>query len=98
MQDNKKLLLDKLNGKDRKAYFITCLVMVGEKNLVAYGKTEGEILFEEQGTNGFGYDSLFYSYDLKKSFGIALDEEKNSVYHCGICLGFLTDHVHRLHD
>ncbi len=81
MQDNKKLLLKKLDGKDRKAYFTTCLVMVGEKNLVAYGKTEGEILFDEQGTNGFGYDSLFYSYDLNKSFGVATEKEKNLVSH-----------------
>ena len=33
------------------------------------------------GDNGFGYDSLFYSSDLKKSFGLASDEEKNSVSH-----------------
>ncbi len=81
MEDNKKLLLNNLQGKDRKAYFTTCLVMLGDKKIVAYGKTEGEILFKEEGTNGFGYDGLFYSYDLKKSFGIATEQEKNLVSH-----------------
>ena len=45
------------------------------------GQTEGEILFERQGNNGFGYDPIFYSYDLKKSLGVASDEEKNSISH-----------------
>lgn len=81
MVENKKLLLNNLQGKDRKAYFVSCLVMKGEKNIVVYGKTEGEILFKEEGENGFGYDSLFYSYDLGKSFGVATDQEKNAVSH-----------------
>ena len=34
-----------------------------------------------RGTAGFGYDPLFYSYDLKKSFGEATEEEKNAVSH-----------------
>jgi XTP/dITP diphosphohydrolase len=38
-------------------------------------------LFEEIGSNGFGYDPLFYSIDLEKSFGKASEKEKNSVSH-----------------
>ena len=34
-----------------------------------------------QGDGGFGYDSVFYSDDLKKSFGLAMAQEKNSVSH-----------------
>ena len=30
---------------------------------------------------GFGYDCIFYSDDLKKSFGLATAEEKNAVSH-----------------
>lgn len=82
MQANKKKLLEKLNGKDRKAYFVCCITMLTkDKNICVFGKTEGEILFEERGTSGFGYDPLFYSYDLKKCFGECSDEEKNSVSH-----------------
>ena len=51
------------------------------ETITGEGDTRGRILFEETGENGFGYDSLFYSYDLGKSFGIATAEEKNSVSH-----------------
>jgi len=95
MEDNKKLLLQNLHGKDRKAYFTTCLVMLGKDKIVAYGKTEGEILFEEKGTNGFGYDSLFYSYDLNKSFGEATEEEKNKVSHRARAIKNLIDIINK---
>ena len=51
------------------------------KTYFGTGITFGKILTAEIGTNGFGYDSLFYSNDLKKSFGLATEEEKNSVSH-----------------
>lgn len=51
------------------------------KTYFGEGRTHGRILQEEIGENGFGYDCLFYSDDLKKSFGLATDEEKNSVSH-----------------
>ena len=81
MAENKKLLLDNLNGKDRYAYFTCCLVLYNGEKSVFEGITEGEILTEEKGTNGFGYDSLFYSYDLGKSFAECTDQEKNLVSH-----------------
>ena len=81
MEQNKKLLLDNLRGKDRYAYFICCLVLYDGKTHAFEGKCEGEILFEEKGLGGFGYDGLFYSLDLKKSFGESSRQEKNSVSH-----------------
>ena len=36
---------------------------------------------KEMGYDGFGYDCLFYSLDLNKSFGEATAEEKNGVSH-----------------
>lgn len=81
---NRKLLLKRLeNNTDRVAHFesAVCLCMPDGKTYFGEGKTHGSILQEEIGTNGFGYDCLFYSADLKKSFGVASDEEKNSVSH-----------------
>ncbi len=86
MEENKKLLLNNLNGKDRYAYFICCLVLYDKSVKVFEGKTEGEILYEERGDKGFGYDSLFFSHDLKKSFGECEDAEKNLVSHRGRAL------------
>ena len=82
--ENRKLLLKRMEHiSDRKAHFesAVCLCLPNGKTYFGEGKTYGKILQEEIGTNGFGYDCLFFSDDLKKSFGLAGDEEKNSVSH-----------------
>lgn len=81
---NRKLLLQNLAGEtDRRAYFncAVALVFPDGREIVAEGKTYGEILTEEVGSGGFGYDPLFLSDDLQKSFGVATAEEKNTVSH-----------------
>ena len=81
---NNKLLLKNLDGiSDRTARFACAVALVKADGEVieAEGYTEGEILYAEKGEGGFGYDPLFYSYDLEKSFGLASSEEKNSVSH-----------------
>lgn len=81
---NRDLLLKRLDGiKHRRAHFesAVCLCLPNGKTYFGVGRTYGKILQEEIGANGFGYDCIFYSNDLKKSFGLATDEEKNSVSH-----------------
>lgn len=81
---NRDLLLKNLEGvEDRNAYFscAVALVFPDGKILTAEGRTHGKILFEEVGEGGFGYDCIFESDDLKKSFGVATAEEKNTVSH-----------------
>ena len=81
---NRKLLLENMQGvANRKAKFVTVATFIDEIGVVtqAVGETHGTILFEETGTNGFGYDSLFLSDDLGKSFGMATAEEKDAVSH-----------------
>lgn len=82
---NRRKLLDRLEGvESRNARFTSALVLiVGEGEYVAEGHTEGYILHEERGSNGFGYDCIFESAVLNKSFGEASDEEKDSVSHRG---------------
>lgn len=83
-EENRATLLKNMAGmKNRKAYFTSAIAIVtpsGEE-LVAEGRTYGNILLEEQGDGGFGYDCLFFSDDLQKSFGEATAEEKNGVSH-----------------
>jgi len=86
---NRKKLLDNLNNKsDRKAHFCTVITLYYPDGhyIQALGRVDGEITFEEKGTNGFGYDPIFYSYDLKKVFAEGTAEEKNSVSHRGRAL------------
>lgn len=87
--ENRKKLLKSLHGvENRRAHFACalCLAFPDGRELTAEGKTYGQILTEERGTGGFGYDSLFLSDDLKKSFAEAGEEEKNAVSHRGRAL------------
>ena len=67
----------------RTARFVSAVALArpGRETLIARGSCEGEVLLEERGEGGFGYDPLFYSYDLEKTFGEANAEEKNAVSH-----------------
>lgn len=47
------------------------------------GSCAGTILEEPRGAEGFGYDPLFYSPELDKTFGEASPEEKDQVSHRG---------------
>ncbi len=80
---NNSLLLKNLeNVENRTARFISAVALVsGKGEYVATGSVEGTILREACGKGGFGYDPLFYSVELSKSFGVATPEEKNSVSH-----------------
>ena len=83
-KENRDLLLKNLDGvENRRAYFACALALVFPNGdvLTAEGRTYGNILLAEQGEGGFGYDCIFESEDLKKSFGIATAEEKNTVSH-----------------
>ena len=82
--ENRALLLKRLDGvSHRSAHFACSVCYIGEdgKAVFGEGETKGRILFEETGEKGFGYDSLFFSDDLQKSFGEASENEKNSVSH-----------------
>ena len=47
------------------------------------GTVEGEILGEARGTEGFGYDPIFFSPQLGKGLGEATLAEKRTVSHRG---------------
>lgn len=90
--EKNKAILRMMEGKeDRRASFLTVLTYIDEKRekeIHFLGEDKGEIiaLFPEGNQNGFGYDPIFYSYALKKTYGEASPEEKNSVSHRGRAL------------
>jgi len=53
------------------------------------GQCTGLILEAPRGTGGFGYDPLFYSDDLGRTFGEATGEEKDRISHRGRALAAL---------
>ena len=83
-QKNRDVLLKNMQGiENRAAHFTSAIALVNPngEEIVVEGHTYGKILLEETGNGGFGYDCLFESDDLKKSFGLATAEEKNAVSH-----------------
>lgn len=83
---NNAELLRRLAGVDapaRGARYRDVLLLCrpGVPELVVEGVTEGSIAFEPRGSGGFGYDPLFISTELGKTFGEASAAEKERVSH-----------------
>lgn len=77
-----KLLSNMENVLDREAQFNCTMVYYDNGKIITEsGIVKGKILSKREGDGGFGYDPIFYSLELKKSFGLASSEEKNSVSH-----------------
>ena len=94
--NNAELLRRLLGAPERKrsARYRCVLVFLRSPTavpIVVSGETAGRILEVGEGSNGFGYDPLFWSVDLGKSFGVASAEEKDGVSHRGRALTQLAD-------
>ncbi|MBD3232351.1 MAG: XTP/dITP diphosphatase [candidate division Zixibacteria bacterium] len=83
--NNKKLLklLEDVEFEKRKARFRTVIALVlGDgRNLTVEGSVEGYIIDEPRGSNGFGYDPVFYYPPLDKTLAELSSEEKNRISH-----------------
>lgn len=86
--NNEKLLKEMSGVTHRNAAFVCAMTLIlpSGKVLTAEGRTEGCVLDKTYGEHGFGYDPLFFSYEIDKCFGLASEEEKNSVSHRGKAL------------
>lgn len=88
-EENNAKLLKELEGvQNRKARFC-CVLSIAVPTgfaLTYEGVCEGEIVREPRGTNGFGYDPLFYYPPLGKTFAEMTMEEKSRVSHRGRAL------------
>lgn len=82
--DRRAYLLQCLQGRARpwRARF-RCLIAItsGEQVQFAEGICEGEIIPEERGSNGFGYDPIFLLPDLGKTMAELTMQEKNYLSH-----------------
>lgn len=65
---------------------VMCLVMPDGKTYSTRGETEGLILTEPRGDNGFGYDPVFYNEHYQKTFSELSSGEKNAISHRGRAL------------
>jgi XTP/dITP diphosphohydrolase len=88
-EDRSRKLLQEMEGiSNRKAAF-ECVISIAVPTgpaLTYEGRCEGIIAASPQGTNGFGYDPIFYYPPLKKTFAELTREEKSRVSHRGKAL------------
>ena len=99
---NNAELLRRLHGAPparRRARYRCVMVWIeqaGAPPRVFEGSSTGSILEAPLGSSGFGYDPLFFSDDLGKSFGEASPGEKHTVSHRGRAfqglVAWLADH------
>lgn len=94
---NNDELLRRLAGAPaarRRAQYRCAVVLVPGQARVPQtfeGSCPGRILTERQGTGGFGYDPLFFSEELQKTFAEAAPEEKHAVSHRGKAMRALAE-------
>jgi XTP/dITP diphosphohydrolase len=84
-------ILDRLKGvprEQRTARFVCAIAAVvpGHEPIVARGTIEGYIGDKPAGSNGFGYDPIFYVEDRRCSTAELSPEEKNARSHRGNAL------------
>ncbi len=84
--DGMNKLLENLKGysfEQKTARFISCvsLLMPNGETKSFIGECEGYITDEKRGTNGFGFDPLFWVSDYQKTFAEISDEVKNKISH-----------------
>lgn len=91
-QNCEKLLKHMEGVTNRKASFVCVLsIAVPSGPALTYEATcDGIILTEPRGSNGFGYDPLFYYEPLNRTFAELSVEEKNTVSHRGKVLAELS--------
>ena len=77
--------LAQVGADKRTARFVCVLAAARDGQVIGTfrGKAEGIILTAERGTNGFGYDPLFYFPQIGKTFAELTSEEKARYSHRG---------------
>ncbi len=96
-RNNEKLLAALTGVADRRAHFVSLLVLVRHGDdpqpLVAEGEWHGEIIDQYRGEGGFGYDPLFYVPAEKATAAELSAEVKNRLSHRGQAMARLLERL-----
>lgn len=98
---NNEKLLSMLRGKpfeERKAKFVSAIVLIVDKDTIikVQGEVEGYIEEKLHGEGGFGYDPLFFVPEYNMTFGEMSDEQKNSISHRARALFKLKEELRKI--
>ena len=81
---NNQLLFDNLRGIENRTARFVCVIALAEAGVLKghwRGEVEGRIIDDLRGSEGFGYDPLFYFEPFGKTFGQVPAEKKLLVSH-----------------
>jgi XTP/dITP diphosphohydrolase len=100
-QENMNKLIEMMKShpdSERSARFrcVLALAAPGKEIWTCEGACDGEIVPQPIGTNGFGYDPIFYLPSLGKTMAQLGPAEKNEISHRGQAVRQLKEHIHRL--
>lgn len=100
-RDHRRKLLERmisLADLQRSAYFECWLALVSPEGEVktVRGLCEGEILLEEVGGNGFGYDPIFRKNGYSKSMAQLAEDVKNRISHRAQAVDKIIPHLERI--
>ncbi len=89
--EKNRIILDRLKDavdEERSARFVCAIAacLPGGKILDTLGKMEGRIAHEIAGSNGFGYDPIFFLPEYGKTSAEISGDEKNAISHRGKAL------------
>ena len=84
-QDNIRKVMSELEGvSNRKACFKTVIALILDgKEYFFEGRVDGEIITEQRGTAGFGYDPIFRPVGSNLTFAEMDEAAKNAISHRG---------------
>ena len=83
------------NKENKNAQFHCAITFItpSKDKYIFEGIEKGYITEKIEGENGFGYDPIFFSNSLNKTFGNATEEEKNAVSHRGKAFSQLLEFI-----
>lgn len=79
-------LLSNLKNEDNRAAQFVCVISMsepGQETKLYKGTVQGEITKERRGSNGFGYDPIFYVPSKDKTMAELTADEKSLISHRG---------------
>ena len=98
-QENCTKLLKELDGKKNRNASFKCVISIAVPTgaaLTYEGSCDGVILESQRGSNGFGYDPVFFFPDFNQTFAQIPQEEKGRVSHRGKALKEFRDEFEKV--
>lgn len=103
-QSNVDMLLEKLRdvpGPERSARYQSVIVVMRHATdptpIICHGSWEGQIAYEEKGSNGFGYDPIFLVNELGCHAAELDKTTKNRLSHRGKAIAELLQQLSEIH-